>query len=137
MRMQKAQEAFQREMSILAVRVPQKSIKIALAHHQVQLSQQSKHAIRCLLIKRQKQSRESPRKRFPGVGVSPKRQSRNTSAGKPAGGGFRQNENPFKRSPDHSIGHFHMTAEPSDFQSRFGEVYIDESQPREEDSHGK
>ena len=28
-----------------------KSIKIALAHHQVQLSQQSKHAIRCLLIK--------------------------------------------------------------------------------------
>lgn len=78
-----------------------------------------------------------PKKEIPGVGVSPKRQSRNTSAGKPAGGGFRQNENPFKRSPDHSIGHFHMTAEPSDFQSRFGEVYIDESQPREEDSHGK
>ena len=84
MRMQKAQEAFQREMSILAVQGSTKSIKIALAHHQVQLSQQSKHAIRCLLIKRQKQSRGIPKKEIPGVGVSPKRQSRNTSAGKPA-----------------------------------------------------
>lgn len=77
------------------------------------------------------------KKEIPGAGVSPKRQSGNVSAGKSASGGFRQNENPFKRSPDHSIGHFRMTAEPSDFRSRFGEVYIDESQPGEEDSHGK
>lgn len=78
------------------------------------------------------------KKEIPGAGTSPRRQNRNlSSARKPTGGSFRQNENPFKRSPDHSIGHFRMTAEPSILQSRFGEVSIDEAQPKEEDGYGK
>ena len=120
--MQKAQEAFQRENVHFSSTGSTKVNKNRFGSSPSP-TQSTKQTRNTLFTNKKAEAKPGiPKKEIPGVGVSPKRQSRNTSAGKPAGGGFRQNENPFKRSPDHSIGHFHMTAEPSDFQSRFGEV---------------